>query len=282
LEIGSGEWIGLLGPNGAGKTTLMHAVAGVQRLDRGSIEIHGTENTTIGGGDGVGFVPQGVALYPLLSAEENLEAFGRLHGVPRRELRDRVNWALDWTDLTGRARDKVVCLSGGMQRRLNIACGVLHRPRLVLLDEPTVGVDPQGRQRIWEMLRTLVGQGTTLIQSTHELNEIQSICDRMLIMDHGRVIATGTVTELVAQTLDARPRVRLELERPSPSLSLEAGDGFEIDGTTLHGTLDDIADELPRVFGRLRAAGVRVRGLQVDTPGLEAVFTSLTGRDLRE
>ena len=159
FSLETGEWAALLGPNGAGKTTLMRCVAGLCTPDSGEVELR----AQAGAVSGLGIVPQEIALYPKLSARENLEIFGRINGLWRGELRRQVDWALEWTRLETRADDLVGTFSGGMQRRLNIACGVLHGPELVLLDEPTVGVDPQARGLIWEMLAGLQSRGTTLL-----------------------------------------------------------------------------------------------------------------------
>ncbi|MEM7585607.1 MAG: ABC transporter ATP-binding protein [Acidobacteriota bacterium] len=283
MSLDEGEWVGLLGPNGAGKSTLMRVIAGLLRLDKGSLELFG--HTVDGAGsdrraDIVGFVPQEIALYPLLTCEQNLRAFGRLHGLRRDELDQRVAWALEWTGLAGRSGDRVGTLSGGMQRRLNIACGVLHHPRLVLLDEPSVGVDPQGRQRIWEMLAELRQRGATLIHSSHELDQIEALCDRMLIVDHGRIIAAGTVDELITGALGERSVLHLECDGPTAEVPMS--NGFQASGSTVRGPLHDVAAELPALLDEVNRSGLSVRRLHVERPSLEAVFTRLTGRELRE
>lgn len=203
LSLGEGEWLALLGPNGAGKTTLVRAIAGRVRLDSGTIRLQGEEVTGLEhhARASLGIVPQEVALYPNLTARENLEVFAALHGVPKSELRERAKWALDWTGLADRADERSATFSGGMNRRLNIACGVLHKPRVILLDEPTVGVDPQSRQRIWEMLEQLRGEGASLLLTTHQLDEAQEVTDRIVILDRGKTIAAGTFKELLNQTI---------------------------------------------------------------------------------
>jgi len=214
LELRRGELLGLLGPNGAGKTTLVRAIAGRVRLDRGSVRIHASSPSRER--DALGVVPQEIAVYPLLTARENLEAFGSLQGVSGAALRERVAWALEWTGLADRGREPVRRFSGGMKRRLNIACGVLHRPEVVLLDEPTVGVDPQSRERIYDMLEGLRRDGASLVLTTHHLDEAEARCERIVIMDHGKVVATGTVPQLVCQVEAAGGRIEtIEIRRPS-------------------------------------------------------------------
>src|SRR5512140_3722333 len=212
LELREGELLGLLGPNGAGKTTLVRALAGRVRLDGGAIELFGRRLSGSEVRDGLGVVPQEIALYPLLTARENLEAFGSFNGLRGAALRDRVAWALDWTGLTERAREPVRRFSGGMKRRLNIACGVLHEPRVILLDEPTVGVDPQSRERIYEMLDRLRAAGSSLLLTTHQLDEAEARCDRIVIQDHGRVVASGTLSELVEHTVGTRRQVSVTVD----------------------------------------------------------------------
>jgi ABC-2 type transport system ATP-binding protein len=212
FSLQAGELLGLLGPNGAGKTTAIRAIAGRVALERGSVRLF---DRVVGRTDArpeIGVVPQELAVYPLLTARENLEIFGRLYGVTRQALDARVGWALDWSGLSDRAGDSVKRYSGGMKRRLNIACGLLHEPRILLLDEPTVGVDPQSRERIYEMLQVLRQTGVSILLTTHHLEEAERRCDRIVILDHGRTVAAGTVAELVAQALGDRARADATLQ----------------------------------------------------------------------
>lgn len=187
LSIYQGEQIALLGPNGAGKTTLVRSICGRCQLDSGRVELFGRELSDSVASEVLGVVPQDLAIYGDLTTQENLTIFGRLHGVNRRELKDRVEWALEWIGLADRRHHLTKTFSGGMKRRVNIACGVMHRPKLLLLDEPTVGVDPQSRQRIFDMCDELVADGTTIVLTTHHLDEAESRCSRIIIVDHGRV-----------------------------------------------------------------------------------------------
>lgn len=278
LELQRGELLCLLGPNGAGKTTLIRAIAGRVRLDRGNIELL-PEETRRDHQNQLGVVPQEVALYSRLTAKENLEAFGRLHGVPVAELRSRIEWAMEWTGLAARADDLVGTFSGGMQRRLNLACGVLHRPAVVLLDEPTVGVDPQSRARIWEMLAVLRNEGTSLLLTTHQLDEAQQYCQRIVIIDHGRTIAAGSLPDLVAQTMGTHRLVTLTLQRPLDTFSV--GRLFN-QGRALELQLSSLSDELPAVLAQLQQLAVPVQDIQIESASLQSVFLHLTGRELRE
>src|SRR5688500_8433752 len=173
FELRKGELLALLGPNGAGKTTLIRAIAGRVRLDGGEIRIFDEPLPASGTHPTLGVVPQEIALYPLMSARENLEIFGALQGLTGSALKTQVAWALDYTGLADRASESVEKFSGGMRRRLNIACGIVHRPRVLLLDEPTVGVDPQSRDRIYDMLGELAADGVSLLLTTHHLEEAE-------------------------------------------------------------------------------------------------------------
>jgi len=280
LALEEGELLALLGPNGAGKTTLVKAISGRVRLDAGHVELAGRPAHEPGARDILGVVPQEVALYDMLTPRENLALFGRLQGLAGRALEEALGWALRWTGLEARARHLVKTFSGGMKRRLNIAAGVLHRPQVVLLDEPTVGVDPQSRERIYEMLDELRRQGTSLLLTTHQLDEAESRCNRIAILDHGKVVGEGTLPELVSRLFGGRRTVTLTLNRVPestlPGLELKPG------GRSGAALLADAVEELPALLARVRACGLEVEDLALHRPGLGAVFLALTGRELRE
>jgi ABC-2 type transport system ATP-binding protein len=279
LELRQGERLALLGPNGAGKTTLVRCISGRALPDLGEIEMLGRSLPRTGGRQELGFVPQEIALYPDLTARENLEAFGRFHGLRGTGLRDAVEWALVWTGLADRARHLTKTFSGGMKRRINIACGVLHRPLVLLLDEPTVGVDPQSRERIFVMLEELRQRGTSILLTTHQLEEAEQRCDRIVIIDHGQVIAEGTLAELIGRTVGVNRRVTFKLATPGATL-----EGFETsdDPRALVGVVGDVALELPGLLDRIRHSGGEVTDVEVRAPSLHSVFIHLTGRELRE
>ncbi|TWT43149.1 ABC transporter ATP-binding protein [Botrimarina hoheduenensis] len=214
FQAQQGQLVGLLGPNGAGKTTLIRCLIGRCRPDAGSIELFGQPLPARGGRERLGFVPQDLGIYPDLSVRENLHAFGVFHGLRGALLRERIEWALEWTGLKDRVEALPKTFSGGMKRRVNIACGVLHEPAVLLLDEPTVGVDPQSRERIFAMIDTLRQAGTTILLTTHHLEEAETRCERVLIIDHGRVIAEGTVGELIRETVGSDRQATIRLARP--------------------------------------------------------------------
>jgi ABC-2 type transport system ATP-binding protein len=281
LALREGELLALLGPNGAGKTTLIRAIAGRVRLDAGEVRVLGKSLDGRRTPPELGIVPQELAVYPLLSARENLEAFGRLQGLSRRHLSGQVAWALEATALADRADEPVKRFSGGMKRRLNIACGVLHRPRIVLLDEPTVGVDPQSRERIYDMLGALTKAGVSLLLTTHHLEEAEARCTRTVIIDHGRVIAAGTLPELVDRTVGRHRVVTLRTNVPVATLP----PGAELladDPRRLRARVSDVARELPLLLSAVGAQGREVEDVEVRGPSLQAVFIHLTGRELRE
>lgn len=267
LELRPSEVLGLLGPNGAGKSTLVRTIMGRVRPDSGSVAIFG-KPAPAGDTDAraeVGVVPQEIALYPNLSSHENLTVFGRYLGLNGAALDEAMKRSLDWAALSDRKSEPVKSFSGGMKRRLNMAVGVLHRPRVLLLDEPTVGVDPQSRERIYQMIEALRADGVSIIYTTHYMEEAERLCDRIAVIDSGRVIATGTKDELVRNTIGTKREVVVEFA----------------DGTRVTHLIDDAAEML-RVMRDAETQGSGVRDLTMKSPSLEKVFLHLTGKGLRE
>jgi len=284
FELRAGELLALLGPNGAGKTTLIRAISGRVRLDGGEIRVFDHPVAAGRTPRVLGIVPQELAVYSLLTARENLEGFGRLHGLAGAELSKQVDWALERTGLADRASEPVKQFSGGMRRRLNIACGILHHPRIVLLDEPTVGVDPQSRDRIYVTLAELAAEGVSLLLTTHHLEEAEARCSRTVIIDHGRVIASGTLPELVDQTVGRHRLVTLRLNAPlaTEQISRLRVEIDPADARQVRARMTDVATDLPRLLDGIRAAGGAVDDVEVRGPSLQVVFIHLTGRELRE
>jgi ABC-2 type transport system ATP-binding protein len=199
FEVAAGECFGLLGPNGAGKSTTIHCVVGALKPDAGSVRIDGeTDPTRPAVRRRIGIAPQPIALYEDFSAEENLQFFGKLYGMGGAVLRERVEMALEFSGLASRRKDRVAAYSGGMQRRLNLVCGILHDPPVILLDEPTAGVDPQSRNHIFENIEALKRLGRTIVYTTHYMEEAQRLCDRVAIMDQGKILALDTVAGLLS------------------------------------------------------------------------------------
>jgi ABC-2 type transport system ATP-binding protein len=287
LELREGELLALLGPNGAGKTTLIRAIAGRVRLDGGEIRILDTPVDGRSTPPELGIVPQEIALYPLMTARENLAAFGRLQQLSGADLNRQIDWALERTGLSDRAGEPIKQFSGGMRRRLNVACGILHKPRIVLLDEPTVGVDPQSRDRIYDLLAELAASGVSLLLTTHHLEEAEARCARTVIIDHGRAIAAGTLNELVDRTIGRHRMVTLQLDRALDAEAAAAlggivSPGSSVDPRQITARVIDVAAELPPLLDRLHRAGHTVDDVEVRGPSLQSVFIHLTGRELRE
>ena len=266
FDVRRGELLGLLGPNGAGKTTLIKAIAGRVKLDAGSIELFGRALVHQDKRPEIGVVPQELAVYKLHTARENLQVFGSLYGVTGARLAERVGWALAWSGLEDRANEPVARFSGGMKRRLNIACSLLHEPTLVLLDEPTVGVDPQSRERIYEMLAVLQAAGVSMVLTTHHLEEAERRCERLVIIDHGKTVAAGTPRDLMATTLGA-----------TRTLTLKLSDNREIKRP-----VTDLNVDVAAALREVASAGGEVIDIAVTGASLQDVFISLTGRELRE
>jgi ABC-2 type transport system ATP-binding protein len=288
FEIARGEIYGLLGPNGAGKTTTISMVAGILQPDEGTITVAGRPLTT-GAGPAkqlIGLVPQDIALYPDLTATENLQFFGRLQNLDGRRLAERMEAVLHVVGLTERAGDRVDDYSGGMKRRANIAVGLLHEPQLLILDEPTVGVDPQSRNQILESIETLGRAGLSVLYTTHYMEEAERLCDRVGIIDAGKIVAEGTRRELVARVGEHdRLRVSITGDIAGFAARCRAIAGVvEVD--QVDGELEIVAESAGRVLAPIvdaaEADGVAVTGVAVREPDLEAVFLHLTGKALRD
>ena len=282
LDVHERACLGLLGPNGAGKTTLIRSIVGRVRPDSGSVRVFGQPANSPAARQELGWVPQELALYPLLTGRENLDAFGRYQGLRGKPLREAIQWCLEWASLTDRADSPVKTLSGGMRRRLNMAAGLIHRPRIVLLDEPTAGVDPQSRNHIFEMVEALRADGATVIYTTHYMEEAERLCDRIAIVDHGRIIAQGSKDELVAKSFGTRSDVLMRLEAAAPNAAAwTASRGGTLQDGVAHFPVDRPSD----IASLLEAAardGLNVIDLVLRRPNLESVFLQLTGRDLRQ
>jgi ABC-2 type transport system ATP-binding protein len=288
FEIHEGETYGLLGPNGAGKTTTISMVCGLLTRDGGEVLLDGTpiDVGAVAAKAGIGYVPQDLAIYPDLSARENLQFFGRLYGLGGSALRARADEVLELIGLTDRAKDRTATFSGGMQRRLNIGIGLLHRPRLLLLDEPTVGVDPQSRNAILESISTLGREGMAILYTTHYMEEAERLCDRVGIIDAGEIRAEGTRRELVA-LMGGQDQVRLavigDVEAAVAAVAAVDGvSGADAKDGELEIVVADAHRVLPRLLDAVAAAGATVRGVELESPDLEAVFLHLTGRALRD
>ena len=280
--------LGLLGPNGAGKTTLISILAGTVRDFTGSVTFQGRNlfaDRSLK--NRLGIVPQEMAFYDELSAMDNLLFWGGLYDVPRVDLKRRAAELLEVMELAGRAKEPVKNFSGGMKRRLNTAIGLLHKPDLLLLDEPTVGIDVQAKVSILEIIRGIGASGTSVIFTTHQLFEVETTCSRIAIMDHGRILAQGTLDELI-HIVGERDVVEIvgDFAAASFSEALQdlAGDDLELlsvaDGLAALAVTD--TERIPRVMDRLFQRKLVVTDLKIKSPSLETVFLKLTGRSLRD
>jgi len=287
LDIEEGEILGLLGPNGAGKTTLIHALAGIIGYDSGDIELFNKEQRSnlLEIKRQIGLVTQEVAVFTDLSARENLEFFGSIYGLRGKELTNRIDETLAFVGLTEHAKKLPDKFSGGMKRRLNIACALVHRPKFLIMDEPTVGIDPQSRNHILETIRKLNEQGTTILYTTHYIEEVQHLASRVVIMDQGHVIAKGTLEELVKK-IQHEEKIKLEVADPNDQLveKLRKLDGVK--AVTRNGKEITInsqvgAGNLDRALSIAKEYG-GIHSVTADKPTLEDVFLTLTGKQLRD
>jgi len=284
LTIEPGEFVGLLGPNGAGKTTLMSLIAGLRTADTGTITLDGTALTADAAAarSRLGLVPQSLALYDELTAEENLRTFGELFALDAATLKARIDEGLAAVGLADRRQDRVKTFSGGMKRRLNLIAALLHRPQLLLCDEPTVGVNPQSRNAIFEFLEARNDEGLTIIYSTHYMEEATRLCSRIAIIDHGKILADGSLAALLSH-LPAAEQLRLPagpaIDAALPALARHG----KITSTPEHHTLALAAGaRLSAVFAVLEQHNIPGADCELTRPGLEELFLHLTGKAFRE
>ena len=287
MDIPEGEIIGLLGPNGAGKTTLIHSLAGLIKVDSGKVNVFGKEQQKhlLEIKRNVGLVTQEITVFNDLTARENLEFFGGIYGLRGNELKKRVDETLEFVGLTEREKQLPTKFSGGMKRRLNIACALVHEPKLLIMDEPTVGIDPQSRNHILESVKKLNEKGTTIVYTTHYMEEVQSIASRVVIMDEGHIIAKGTIDELI-ENIQHEEKITLEVAELTDELiiKMEQIDGVKQvirEGVKITIISRAGSGNLDRVLTIAKSGG-GVRSVNAEKPTLEDVFLTLTGKNLRD
>jgi ABC-2 type transport system ATP-binding protein len=288
FAVQEGEIFSLLGPNGAGKTTTLSMLSTLLRPDNGDALVlgHSIRSEPMKVKESLGVVPQEIALYEDLSARENLVFWGKMYGLRGTALKDRVDEVLETIGLTDRQKGRISKFSGGMKRRVNIGVALLHKPRVIYMDEPTVGIDPQSRRSILDSVVSLKDQGMTVLYTTHYMEEAQELSDHIAIMDNGKVIAAGTPDELVrlvgqsdriTLTINSESSRILEQWRATPGVqNISEEDG------KLTLLVDDSNRVLPRLFDAAAASGIRITSVEIQVPNLESVFLHLTGRALRD
>ncbi len=281
FAVEKGETFGLLGPNGAGKTTTIQLLCGLLKPDGGTVSLDGkTDPSLVEVRSSLGVVPQALAIYEELSARQNLRFFGRIYGLSGRRLKERVDDCLEIAGLKKRGNDRASKYSGGMKRRLNMVCSFLHEPPLLLLDEPTVGVDPQSRNLIFDTIETMKNQGRTIIYTTHYMEEAQRLCDRVAILDHGKILDMDSVDNLIKKH-GGPSYIEVEFEKLSNPDSIKQ----YIDSEKVQFEESRIRFETSQPMeslAMLNRSGVRFNTLKVQTANLEDVFLNLTGRRLRD
>jgi ABC-2 type transport system ATP-binding protein len=288
FEVAQGEIFSLLGPNGAGKTTTISMLSCLLRPDEGDARVmgHSIRSDQNGVKSALGVVPQEIALYEDLTARENLTFWGKMYGLRGSSLRTRVDEVLEIIGLSDRARERVGKYSGGMKRRVNIGVALLHKPKVIYMDEPTVGIDPQSRRNILDSVIELKNQGMTVLYTTHYMEEAQEISDHIAIMDHGKVIAAGTNEELV-RLVGGQTRIDLTLNANTENVvaAWKAVEGVEriiVDESKISVLVEDSNLVLPRLFETATQQSARITSVDIREPNLEAVFLHLTGRALRD
>jgi ABC-2 type transport system ATP-binding protein len=289
LAVHHGEIVGLLGPNGAGKTTTLSMLAGVLPPDAGEVRLEG--RPIAGDADPakrkIGLVPQDLALYEPLTARANLRFFGALQGLGGAALESACHSALALAGLQERADERVEAFSGGMKRRLNLAAGILHEPDVILLDEPTVGVDPQSRAFLFTAIQALKGRGKAVLYTSHYLEEVERLCDRVVVLDGGRIVADGATADIAAR-FGGETTLGVELDTAADPAWIDAMATLpgvvriEVDDTRVAAVLAEVAAGVPAVLAFLAARGARVRSLATERATLEDAFLALTGKGLRD
>ena len=282
LELPGGECLGLLGPNGAGKSTLIRSIVGRVIPDSGTITVFGAPADSAAAREALGWIPQEIALYPRLTCRENLYSFGRYHGLGGATLAQAIERCLNWSMLADRADELVKNLSGGMKRRLNMAAGLIHNPKLVLMDEPTVGVDPQSRNHIFEMIEKVRGEGMSIIYTTHYMEEAERLCDRIAIVDHGKIIVLGTNSDLVRNAFGTRSQVLARFGGPPDHIVRWVGErgGQMVEGVAQFSITHPV--EIASLLEDSTKAGLELVDVSLRKPNLESVFLHLTGREMRD
>ncbi len=289
FSVSKGEAFGLLGPNGAGKSTTISMICGLLTPTEGEITVNGVDvaRQTMKVKQMMGIVPQDIALYPTLSARENLLFWGQMYGLTGKELNTRVDEALEIVSLTDRQKDRIETYSGGMKRRINIAASLLHRPELLIMDEPTVGIDPQSRNNILETVKRLNGEmGMTVVYTSHYMEEVEYLCERVGIIDHGKLIALGSLSE-VRRLAGGGSTIRLRVANPDEALAAAVGalPGIrqaQLQDGAIVALVTEAGDTLAPMLTAVTGTGKKVLGVEIEEPNLESVFLHLTGRALRD
>lgn len=290
FSVEKGEAFGLLGPNGAGKSTTISMICGLLPYNEGGITVGGfsVKDRPLEIKRKIGVVPQDIALYPTMSARDNLLFWGKMYGLAGRNVKKRADEVLDFVGLHDRAKDKIETFSGGMKRRINIGAALMHKPELLIMDEPTVGIDPQSRNHILETVKELNKEGMTIIYTSHYMEEVEFLCERIGIIDHGEVIAIGTKDDL-CNRLSGGTIIKMEVNVFKSSLLDEINSlpiTEKVIGNEEEKTLEIFVNSGHQALGKLVTAAVKnnvvVSSLQVQEPNLESLFLQLTGRSLRD